>query len=565
MSSAPRSNSKKPERAGVSRREVLAAGSLAGALVASPRLGRGATTERGRAPKVAEGEGALFPEDFVWGAATAAYQVEGAAREDGRGPSVWDVFCRKPGAVFEGQTGDVACDHYHRYRQDVALLKSLGVSSYRFSVSWTRVIPDGVGSQNPKGFDFYSRLVDELLRAGIAPMCTLFHWDFPQALYARGGWLNRDVAGWFGDYAAAVADHLGDRVEVWVTQNEPQCFIGMGLRDGTHAPGDKLGFGQYLLAAHNSLRAHGRAVQALRVRAAGAGGRSPRATRIGYVISTQVGQPATGRPEDVEAARSATFSVRDRNQWNNTWWTDPVLLGHYPADGLRLAASDMPAFPSSDLEEIRQPLDFIGLNIYKADTWRAASRAPSAAAPPSPAAGSASVAAAAGAAAVTPALVPVPVPVSVPPGYPRSGVDWQPITPAALYWGPRFFWERYHVPISITENGLSTRDQVFLDGEVHDPQRVDYMHRVLLELGRAIREGVPVTGYYAWSLLDNFEWADGYKQRFGLVYVDYQTQRRIPKDSFSWYRQVVASRGKHLLGKTALPPGQVTDSPPTGP
>jgi beta-glucosidase len=523
---------------------VLAAGSLAGALVASPRRGR-AASEPGA------GGGRTFPRDFAWGAATAAYQVEGAVREDGRGPSVWDVFSHKPGAVFEGHTGDVACDHYHRYRQDIALMKTLGVSSYRFSVSWTRVLPDGVGTQNPKGLDFYSRLVDELLKAGIAPMCTLFHWDFPQALYARGGWLSRDVAGWFGDYAAVVAEHLGDRVKVWVTQNEPQCFIGMGLLDGVHAPGDKLTFDKYLVAAHNSMRAHGRAVQARRAHARG----NPGDTRIGYVISTQVAQPASGRAEDIEAARWATMSVRDRNQWNNTWWTDPVLLGRYPADGVTLHGKDMPAFPEADLKDIQQPLDFIGLNIYKADTWRATGASTSTSGP-------AASSAAASAAASSSARAPAGVQVTTPAGYPRSGVDWQPITPAALYWGPKFFWDRYHLPISITENGLSTRDQIFLDGKVHDPQRVDYMHRALLELRRAMEDGVPVTGYHAWSLLDNFEWADGYKQRFGMVYVDYQTQRRIPKDSFAWYRQVIATHGQSLLGKTVLPATQVTDTPP---
>jgi beta-glucosidase len=479
-------------------------------------------------------QGGLFGKDFVWGAATAAYQVEGAAAEDGRGPSVWDVFCKKPGAVFEGHTGDIACDHYHRYKEDVALMKALGITSYRFSVSWTRVIPEGVGKRNTKGFDFYSRLVDELLQAGISPLCTLFHWDFPQALYLRGGWLNRDVAGWFADYAAAVADRLGDRIKTWVTQNEPQCFIGMGLRDGVHAPGARLKDVDYLTAAHNGMRAHGRAVQALRAHVRGAAARD---VKIGYVLAAQISQPASPRPEDVAAARWAIFSVRDRNQWNNTWWTDPVVLGRYPEDGVRLYGKDMPTFRAADLDEIKQPIDYLGLNIYKADTWRAGVPR-------------------GGGAQSTPEQVPSP------PGYPRSGVDWQPITPAALYWGPKFFHERYRLPMSITENGLSTRDQIFLDGKVHDPQRIDYMHRVLLELARAIKEGVPVTGYYAWSLLDNFEWADGYKQRFGLVYVDYQTQRRLPKDSFAWYRQVIASRGALLTAKTALPATQVTDTPP---
>ncbi len=516
------------KRGGLSRRQLLG-GSLVGGVVGPgfvAAAARGPTgSTGGSGDGGAAGGRSAFPKTFAWGVATAAYQIEGAAAEDGKGPSVWDVFCKKPGAVFEGHTGDVACDHYHRYKEDVALMKRLGVSSYRFSISWPRVLPEGTGTPNPKGFDFYNRLLDELQGAGIAPLCTLFHWDFPQALYKRGGWLNRDVAGWFADYAGLVADKLGDRIKDWVTQNEPQCFIGMALRDGVHAPGDKLKDPDYLTAAHNGMRAHAKAVQALRARTKGDG----KGVRIGYVLSAQLTQPATEKAEDVEAARWANFAVRDRNQWNNSWWTDPVLLGRYPEDGVKLYGKDMPAFKAGDLDEMKEPLDFLGLNIYKADMWRRGDDGK-------------------------------PVAVSLPPGYPRSAVDWQSITPAALYWGPRFFHERYRLPLSITENGLSTRDQVFLDGKVHDPQRIDYMHRALLELGRAVKDGVPVTGYYAWSLLDNFEWSDGYKQRFGLTYVDYQTQRRIPKDSFDWYRRVIASGGGSLSGKTVLPANQVTDA-----
>jgi beta-glucosidase len=472
--------------------------------------------ERTRKP---DGSRAPFPDDFVWGAAAAAYQIEGAADEDGKGPSVWDVFSKKKGAVFEGHTGDVACDHYHRYKEDVAWMKALGITSYRFSVSWPRVLPDGVGAMSSKGLDFYSRLVDELLRNGIAPMCTLFHWDYPQALYERGGWLNRDSADWFADYAAVMADKLGDRVKLWVTQNEPQCFIGLGLREGMHAPGDKLEDSQYLMAAHNGMRAHARAVQALRAHAPDG--------KIGYVVATQPTQPATDDPEDIEAARLAMFSVVERHPFNNTWWMDPVLLGRYPDDGLALYGKDVPAWKPSDLDEMNQPVDFLGLNIYKAETFR---RGPDG----------------------------KPEHLPVPPGYPRSGVDWQPITPSCLYWGPRYCYDRYQLPIVITEHGLSTRDQVFLDGKIHDPQRIDHMHRGLLELSRAIHDGVPITGYYAWSLLDNFEWADGFKQRFGLLYVDYQTQKRVPKDSFDWYRKLIASNGKSLVGDTVMPVARVT-------
>jgi beta-glucosidase len=467
-----------------------------------------------------------FPADFLWGAATAAYQIEGAAQEDGRGASIWDVFCKRRGAVFEGHSGEVACDHYHRYRQDVELMRELRLSGYRFSVSWPRVLPEGRGRVNEQGLAFYDRLTDELLGAGIQPLCTLFHWDLPQALQRRGGLCNREIADWFAEYAALVGRRLGDRIKLWVTQNEPQVYVGLGLAAGTHAPGLRLDFSETLLAAHNSMRAHGKAVTALRA--------SVPAARIGYVLAAQVTRPATAGAADLEAARAAMFAVRDRSHFNNTWWTDPVLLGEYPRDGLALFGSELPPFPAADLDDMRQPIDFLGLNIYKAETFRRGEGG-------------------------------APEALPVPPGHARSAVDWQPITPDAHYYGPRFFHERYRLPLFITESGLSTRDQIFLDGKVHDPQRIDYMHRTLLELRRAMKEGVPVEGYMAWSLLDNFEWADGYKQRFGLIYVDYATQRRIPKDSFHWYKQVIATRGAALAGEFALPAAVMTPAQMTPP
>ena len=460
-----------------------------------------------------------FPAEFVWGSATASYQIEGAAREDGRGPSTWDVFCRRPGAVFEGHSGDVACDHYHRYRDDIALMRELGLQAYRFSIAWSRVLPEGCGQVNPAGLAFYDRLVDALLEAGIQPYCTLFHWDLPQALQQRGGFVNRDIADWFADYTSLVAQRLGDRVKLWVTQNEPQCYIGFGLGSGIHAPGLKLDLSDTLVAAHNSMRAHAKAVRVLRSTVPGA--------RIGYVHAAQLARPESASAADLEAARTSTFAVRDRAHTNNSWWIDPVLFGRYPEDGVRLFGSEMPRFSASDMDELQQPIDFLGLNIYRAETFRAGADG-------------------------RPEALPVP------PGYPRSGVDWQPITPDALYYGPRFFHERYKLPLWITENGLPTRDQIFLDGQVHDPQRIDYTHRVLLELRRAMRDGANVEGYLAWSLLDNFEWQDGYKQRFGMIYVDYQSLRRVPKDSFHWYKRVIASRGAALAGEFAVPIHEVT-------
>lgn len=486
------------------RRTLLA--SAASGLLATPRLSVAAPKANG------------FPKNFTWGAATASYQIEGAWNEDGKGPSVWDVFSKKRGAVFEGNTGEVACDHYHRVGEDIALMKRLGIKSYRFSVAWPRVLPQGTGQVNAKGLDFYKRLVDGLHAAGIAPACTLFHWDYPQALFLKGGWQNRDSAEWFAEYTNVVAKALGDRINVWITQNEPQVYLGLGHLVGTHAPGLKLKFDEYLTCVHNSLRAHGKSVQALRAVA-------PK-SRIGYVMASQVRMPATESAGDIEAAGRAIFYARDRNSWNNAWFLDPVLLGTYPEDGLKAYGKDLPKFPASDLQEMKQPIDFLGLNIYTGSQWRKGNNGE-------------------------------PEALTEPPGYPKSGVDWQPLRPEALYWGPRYHYERYKLPIFITESGLSTRDHVFLDGKVHDPHRIDYMHRVLLNLKRGIGEGIPIEGYYAWSLMDNFEWADGYKQRFGLVYVDYPSGKRIPKDSYEWYRQVIASHGRLLDRPTKMPVNQL--------
>ena len=448
-----------------------------------------------------------FPEDFVWGSATASYQVEGGAKADGKGPSVWDTFCRREGAVWSGQNGDVTCDHYHLWRRDVALMKEIGLKGYRFSISWPRVMPEGTGKVNEPGLAFYDRLVDELLAAGIAPYVTLFHWDYPYELYCRGGWLNPASSDWFADYTAAVVERLSDRARHWMTLNEPQCFIGLGHQTGEHAPGDKLRLAEVLRAGHNALLAHGKAVQAIR-----AGARS--APTIGYAPVGVVKMPASDGARDVEAARAATFSVTAKNCFNNTWWTEPVLNGHYPEDGLELFGTDAPRVADGDMETIRQPLDFFGVNIYHGEFVRAGED---------------------GRAQVVP----------LPQGHGLTAYRW-PVTPQALYWGPRFFYERYGLPVLVTENGMSGIDWVALDGQVHDPQRIDYTRRYLLELRRAAEAGVPVRGYFHWSLMDNFEWAQGFKERFGLVHVDFETLKRTPKDSAAWYSRVIAGNGAAL-------------------
>ncbi len=448
-----------------------------------------------------------FPKSFLWGAATASYQVEGAWNEDGRGLSIWDVFCRRPGATYEGHSGDVACDHYHRYREDVALMREIGLQAYRLSIAWPRILPEGTGAVNPAGLGFYDRLVDALLEAGIQPWVTLYHWDLPYALYLRGGWLNPDMPEYFAEYTRVVVQALGDRVQHWMTVNEPQVFVGMGLHEGVHAPGWKLDFKETLLAAHHVLLAHGRAVQTLRAY-------SPQPCQIGAAPVGVTFIPASEKPEDIEAARRVMFSVSAGNLWNNTWWADPMLWGRYPEDGLQAYRDAVPAFSAAEMETIGQPLDFYGANIYHALPVRAGADGQ-------------------------------PEVLRHPRHTPHTMMHWK-VVETCLYWGTRFLYERYHKPIVITENGLSNMDWVSLDGKVHDPQRIDFLARHLRHLRRAVEEGLPVTGYFHWSLMDNFEWQEGYRQRFGLVYVDYATLQRIPKDSAWWYREVIRTNGENL-------------------
>ncbi|MBX3381636.1 MAG: beta-glucosidase [Phycisphaeraceae bacterium] len=460
-----------------------------------------------------------FPTNFTWGAASSAYQIEGAWNQDGRGPSIWDTYCHatptqggpgfnpiKPN-VYQGHTGDVACDHYHKYKEDVAIMKSIGLQAYRFSIAWTRVMPDGVGTVNAKGLDFYDRLVNELLASGITPYATLFHWDYPEALFRRGGWLNRESVKWFADYTEAVADRLGDRVKNWMTLNEPQVFLQFGHADAHNAPGLRLGTRELLVACHHALMSHGSAVQVLRARCKG-----PQS--IGYAPVCVTKYPATDAPEDQKAAISAMGSVSERNIWNNTWYADAIVKGHYPEDGIKLFGADAPSPQPGDMELISQKIDFIGVNIYEGTPVRMNATGK-------------------------------PEAVERAPTHPTTAFRW-PVEPKSLQWGPRFTSERYKLPVYITENGMSGIDWVSLDGKVHDPQRIDFTRRYLLELRNAIRAGADIRGYFHWSILDNFEWSQGYKERFGLVHVDYTTQKRTPKDSAYWYAKVIASNGGHL-------------------
>jgi len=441
-----------------------------------------------------------FPKDFVWGVAAASYQVEGAWNEDGKGPSVWDMFCRTPGAVWQGQSGDVACDHYHRYPEDIALIKALGAHAYRLSISWPRVLPAGTGEFSVAGLDFYDRLIDGLLEAGITPYVTLFHWDYPYELYCRGGWLNPYSSDWFADYTTLIVKKLSDRVAHWMTLNEPQVFLGLGHQEGRHAPGLQLPISQVLKASHNVLLAHGKSVQAIRAHAV-------KYPVIGFAPIGSVHFPASDNLADVDAARQAMFSVTQKNCWNAAWIADPIFFKQYPADGLALFGKDAPQVGPNDMEIIGQPLDFYGVNIYSGVRVQAGADGK-------------------------------PVEAGDPLGGPRTAYYWT-VSPESLYWGPRFLYERYKTPVFITENGMANVDWVAQDGKVHDPQREDYIRRYLLELRRAIRDGVDVRGYFHWSIMDNFEWAVAYQQRFGLIHVDYTHQKRTPKDSYYLYQQII--------------------------
>ncbi len=451
----------------------------------------------------------MFPKNFVWGAATAAYQVEGAAHEDGRGLSVWDMLCRKPGAIWNGQSGAIACDHYHRWREDVALMKQLGLKGYRMSVSWPRILPDGVGWVNEKGLEFYDRLTDELLAAGIEPWITLFHWDYPYELFCRGGWLNRDSIDWFADYARVVGERLSDRVINWMTFNEPQMFLGLGHVAGSHAPGMKYADTEMLRVCHHAFCAHGKAVQVLRAVA-------KKPLQVGFAPAAFVKLPPGPSAVDIELARKAMFAVTNRGHFNNAFYMDPVLLGEYPQDHLAQFKEVLSPVRPGDMELMHQPLDFIGANIYGGVTVGPRPNGTG----DYPERGEAQ-------------------------GHPITMMGWH-VVPESLYWGPRLLAERYKLPIVITENGMSGHDWVSPDGKVHDPYRIEFTRQYLAALGRAVQDGVDVRGYFHWSLMDNFEWAEGYKQRFGLIHVDYPTQKRTPKDSATWYADVIKSNGACL-------------------
>jgi beta-glucosidase len=449
-----------------------------------------------------------FPTEFEWGTATAAYQIEGAIKADGRKPSVWDTFSQTWGRTFKGQTGAIACDHYYRYEDDIKLMADLGVKNYRFSLSWCRIIPDGRGAVNEAGIDFYSRLVDCLLKHGITPYATLFHWDSPQALEDRyGSWRSREMAQDFADYVSVAVSRLGDRITNWMTLNEISCFTHMGYDVGKtpkHAPGTKVKTRKEVWqTSHHALVAHGLGCQAIRAA-------SPKPCAIALVDNFGVTVPLSETPENIEAAKKA-FPYHN----GNGGMIYPVVTGSYSPALLEQLKEDAPDIRAGDLEIICQPLDFLGLNIYTgtyiraADNWQGCEW------------------------------------LDFPKAYPALNMPWLQLVPECLYWGIRHVSETLNcpnLPIYITENGCAAPDEVKPSGEVLDLDRILYLRQHLQGMHRAVQEGYPVRGYFIWSFMDNFEWSYGYDRRFGITYVDYPTQKRIPKASYHWYADCICSK-----------------------
>ncbi len=440
-----------------------------------------------------------FPDGFLWGAATSAYQIEGGVAEGGRGPSIWDTFCQIEGKVFQGHTGDVACDHYHRYADDVALMRSLSLHAYRFSIAWPRILPQGRGTVNPQGLDFYDRLVDALLMAGIQPFATLYHWDLPQALQDAGGWANRDTVSAFCAYADVVSRRLGDRVKHWITHNEPWVVAFSGHQFGRLAPGIK-DMATALQVAHHLLLSHGESVPILR-RNGGAG------TQVGITLNLTPVEPDSLAEADVAAARR-------KDGYLNRWFLDPLYKSSYPEDMLAFYGELAPAVQHGDMACIAAPLDFLGVNYYTRNVVQD-----------------------------DPQSQVVQTRQIVPQDAEVTEMGWE-VYPQGLYDLLARLHADYHpLAIYITENGAAFPDEATPDGRVFDPRRIAYLDSHLRQAHRAIQDGVPLKGYFLWSLLDNFEWSHGYSKRFGITYVFYPTQQRIVKESGHWYRQVIERNG----------------------
>jgi len=440
-----------------------------------------------------------FPKDFLWGAASSAYQIEGHSLADGGGASIWDTFCHTPDKIAYGDNGDIACDSYHRYEEDIALLKELGVRAYRFSASWARVDPSGDGNWNEAGLAYYDKIVDGCLAAGIEPYMTLYHWELPQAIQDKGGWGKEQTAYAFARFAEKMASHFKGRVHNYFTLNEPQCTTSLGYQQGIHAPGLKLKLPKVFQCHVHQMMAHGLAQRAIKQV-------DPQAM-VGIASTGNLCYPETETQENIDAARKATFAT-DGENWIFThhWLLDAIVLGRFPdCEGTVLEPLVRKVTPKQ-MEIIHTVPDMLGYNVYNGHAVCAEGEGF--------------------------AYIPKY------PGYPRTALKW-PVTPEVLDWGIRFLQERYDLPGYITENGLSCNDRIYLDGKVHDMERIDFLARYLTALSRAVESGADIRGYFHWSLTDNLEWHSGYGDRFGLVYMDFPNLRRIPKDSYFWYQKIV--------------------------
>lgn len=444
----------------------------------------------------------MIPKDFVWGAASSAYQTEGYSTADGGGACIWDVFCHTPGKIAYGDNGDIACDAYHRFEEDLRLLKQTGATAYRFSTSWARVDPNGDGRWNPAGIAYYDRVVDCCLSLGLTPYMTLYHWELPQAVEDRGGWQEKETARRFGRYAGMMAEHFKGRVKHYFTLNEPQCTVSLGYTQGVHAPGKQLDLpGQFACWKHQLL-AHGFAQRAIRAA-------DPQAS-IGIASTGRLCYPERELPVDIDAARQATFATFD-DDWLFThhMLLDPVVLGRFPDCAGTALEPLIGSVTPEEMSVIHAVPNMLGYNIYNGHAVRMGDAGPEYA--------------------------------SRYPGFPRTALKW-PVTPQVLDWGLRFLQERYGLPCFITENGLSCNDFIYLDGKVHDLDRIDFLTRYLQAMERAVDNGADIRGYFHWALTDNLEWHSGYSERFGLIYVNFPDQRRIPKDSYYWYRDWIRTK-----------------------
>ncbi|QIA25774.1 beta-glucosidase [Mesorhizobium sp. AA22] len=489
------------------RDSIKAVGGAAVGLSVATFSGEASAQSAGAQPGAAPAAARTFPDGFYWGTATSSYQIEGAWNEDGKGPSIWDTFAHTPGKIKNNDTGDVANDHYHRYKEDVALMKNdIGANAYRFSICWPRIFPEGTGTPNAKGLDFYNRLVDELKAAGIEPFATLYHWDLPQALQDKGGWQSRDIPKAFADYAGYIAEKLSDRVKHFFTINEFRSFVDAGHRGheikvpgGTYsvsiAPGLKLSLGELNQVRHHAVLGHGLAVQAIRAK-------GKQGTKVGPAEVIEIAVPLIEAPEHIKAAQAATREA-------NTPFLTVMLEGKYTDAYLKEAGKDAPKFTDDDLKVISSTLDFVGINVYKPTYYVLASDQ-------------------------APGWREVPFAK----GHPQMFNKWLSFGPEAMYWAPKFVQSLWRAKeIFITENGCASDDVIADDGRIYDTDRIMYLRNYLTQLQRATADGVPVNGYFQWSTMDNFEWNAGFGNRFGLVHVDFKTQKRTPKMSAAWFRE----------------------------